>query len=103
MQTQALFLDGIKNEIIKKKKTLKLYLRPLQCPHSICRRYVGVNALIPHFEHEHMNISIVKTELDERKALIFSPKNIKSGSQQCIALLRIVMQKPQAVDFIKRL
>lgn len=73
----------------------------MQCPHSTCRRYVGVSGLIAHFEYEHMNISVLKTELDERKALIFSPKDVKAGSQQCIALLKIVVQKP--IDFIKKL
>lgn len=71
-------------------------LRPLQCPQSNCRKYVSISDLIAHFQHEHINIPIMKTALDERNAFTFSPKNVQTGSQKCIALLRIVTQKLEA-------
>lgn len=76
--------------------------RPLRCPHTNCQRYIGISDLIPHFQHEHLDIPILKTVLEERLPFTFFPKHIQSGTQKCIALLKIATQKPKTANVNRR-
>nr|CAH7736370.1 unnamed protein product [Callosobruchus chinensis] len=64
--------------------------RPLQCPKADCNKYISVFTLESHFRYEHKEVPVILTQLDARSGSVFSPKNLRYGITNCIALVSVM-------------
>jgi hypothetical protein len=59
---------------------------------------VSICDLNAHFQHEHIEVPIAQTSLDDRNPLTFYPRDIRYGVKQCLILLNVIVPPEEPND-----